>query len=195
MKVTSILTALLLFISSAHAQLTDREIYDLKAGRVKTDNSYVYYLPFAKGSRFLLIQAYNSKMSHTKELSLDFKMSPGSKICAAREGIVIATREDSDVGGLNNSYLNDGNHIIIRHDDGSSAMYWHLQKDGVVVNTGDSVTKGQLIGYSGNTGYTAFPHLHFQVQDKNGNDIATRFLTKRGIIYLRPSKYYKRVHN
>ena len=81
-----------------------------------------------------MIQAYNSKMSHTSELSLDFKMKKGSKICAAREGVVIALKEDSDVGGLNNSYLSDGNHIIIKHEDGSTAMYWHLQKDGVVVN-------------------------------------------------------------
>lgn len=165
---------------------------DLKAGKVKPDNSYIYYLPFAKGSKFLLIQAYNSKMSHSKELSLDFKMKPGSKICAARNGVVIAIKEDSDVGGLNNSYLNEGNHIIIRHDDGSEAMYWHLQKDGVLVNTGDTVVQGALIGYSGNTGYTAFPHLHFQVYDMAGKNIATRFYTKKGIIYLKPGKWYKR---
>lgn len=194
MKIFLFFTALWSISFSSVAQLTDREIYDLKAGRVKPDNSYIYYLPFAKGSKFLLIQAYNSKMSHTKELSLDFKMSKGSKICAARDGIVIATKKDSDVGGLKDEYLSQGNHIIISHNDGSTAMYWHLQKDGVVVNVGDTVTKGQLIGYSGNTGYTAFPHLHFQVQDKNGNDIATRFVTKKGIIYLRPSKYYKSVH-
>jgi murein DD-endopeptidase MepM/ murein hydrolase activator NlpD len=182
------------FTFPAFSQLTDNEIRDLKSGRVKPDNSYVYYLPFAKGNKFLLIQAYNSKMSHTKELSLDFKMRPGSKICAARDGVVIAVREDSDLGGLNEKYLNEGNHIIIRHDDGSVAMYWHLQKDGVLINIGDTIKKGQLIGYSGNTGYTAFPHLHFQVQDKNGNDIATRFLTRKGIIYLRPAKYYRSVH-
>ena len=186
---------LCLFISNfIKAQLTDTEIRNLKTGKANPDNSYVYYLPFAKGNKYLLIQAYNSKMSHTKELSLDFKMKQGSKICAARDGVVINTREDSDLGGLNDAYLNEGNHIIIWHADGSTAMYWHLQKDGVLVNPGDSVKKGQLIGYSGNTGYTAFPHLHFQVQDKNGNDIATRFLTKKGIIYLRPSKYYKSVH-
>jgi murein DD-endopeptidase MepM/ murein hydrolase activator NlpD len=185
----------LLFISfCTQAQLTNNEIRDLKGGRVKPDTSYVYSLPFAKGSKFLLIQAYNSKMSHTKELSLDFKMKKGSKICAAREGVVIALKEDSDVGGLNSTYLSEGNYIIIRHQDGSVAMYWHLQKDGVIVNAGDSIKNGQLIGYSGNTGYTAFPHLHFQVQDKNGNDIATRFITRKGIIYLRPSNYYKCVH-
>ena len=192
MKSVLFFFALCLFTFSSVAQLTDREIYDLKAGRVKPDNSYIYSLPFAKGSKFLSIQAYNSKMSHTKELSLDFKMKKGSKICAARDGVVIAIKEDSEVGGLKDEYLSQGNHIIIRHNDGSSAMYWHLKKDGVLVNEGDTVKQGQRIGYSGNTGYTAFPHLHFQVQDKNGNDIATRFIPRKGIIYLRPSKYYKR---
>lgn len=194
MKTILFFSYLFLFTISSAAQLTDKEIYDLKGGTVKPDNSYVYYLPFAKGSKFLLIQAYNSKMSHTNELSLDFKMKKGSKICAAREGVVIATKEDSEVGGLKDEYLSQGNHIIIRHSDGSTAMYWHLQKDGVLVNEGDTVKQGQHIGYSGNTGYTAFPHLHFQVQDKNGSDIATRFIIRKGIIYLRPSNYYKCVH-
>ncbi len=174
------------------AQLTDREIYDLKGGRVKPDNSYVYYLPFEKGSKFLLIQAYNSKMSHQNEISLDFKMKKGSKVCAARGGVVTAVKEDSDEGGLKDEYLSKGNHIIILHNDGSEAMYWHLQKNAVLVNTGDTVLQGSLIGYSGNTGYTAFPHLHFQVYDKEGKNIATRFYTKKGIIYLRPGKWYKR---
>jgi murein DD-endopeptidase MepM/ murein hydrolase activator NlpD len=181
------------FSFTSTAQLTNNQIRDLKGGRVKPDNSYVYNLPFAKGSKFLLIQAYNSGMSHKNELSLDFKMHKGSKICAAREGVVEGMRKDSDVGGLKDDYLNEGNHVIIRHADGSVAYYWHLQKDGALVNVGDTITKGQLIGYSGNTGYTAFPHLHFQVQDKNGNDIATRFITKKGIIYLRPGKWYKAV--
>ena len=66
-----------MFAFSSVAQIPDKEIYDLKAGRVKPDNNYIYYLPFIKGSKFLLIQAYNSKMSHTKELSLDFKMNKG----------------------------------------------------------------------------------------------------------------------
>jgi hypothetical protein len=182
------------FISfTASAQLTDREIHNLKGGKVKPDNSYVYHLPFSNGSKFLLIQAYNSKMSHKSELSLDFKMKPGSKICAAREGVVTSAREDSDKGGLKDEYYNEGNHIIIEHSDGSMAMYWHLQKDGVLVNVGDTITKGQLIGYSGNTGYTAFPHLHFQVHNKSGGDIATRFITQKGIMYLIPGKYHKAV--
>ncbi|MBP6431459.1 MAG: M23 family metallopeptidase [Ferruginibacter sp.] len=176
---------------TTQAQLGDAEIRNLKSGRVKTDNSHIYTLPFAKGSKFILIQAYNSKMSHQNELSLDFKMRKGSKICAARGGVVTATKADSDVGGLKDEYLSQGNHIIIKHSDGSTAMYWHLKKDGVIVNVGDNVVQGQHIGYSGNTGYTAFPHLHFQVQNVEGKDIATRFYTKKGVIYLRPGKWYK----
>jgi murein DD-endopeptidase MepM/ murein hydrolase activator NlpD len=181
------------FCFCSFAQLTDGEIRDLKAGRVNPDKSYIYSLPFAKGSKFLLIQAYNSKMSHQGEISLDFKMKKGSRICAARPGVVIAVKEDSDEGGLNNEYLSKGNHIIIKHDDGGEAMYWHLQKDGVLVNIGDTVYRGQHIGYSGNTGYSAFPHLHFQVYDKNGKNVATRFETKKGVLYLRPGKWYKRI--
>lgn len=175
------------------SQLSDAEIRDLKAGRVNPDKSHVYSLPFAKGSRFLLVQAYNSKMSHTNEISLDFKMKPGSRICAARGGVVTAVKEDSDQGGLKDEYLSKGNHVIIKHNDGSEAMYWHLQKEGVLVNVGDTVLQAGLIGYSGNTGYTAFPHLHFQVYDKDGKNIATRFYTKKGIGYLRPGKWYKRI--
>jgi murein DD-endopeptidase MepM/ murein hydrolase activator NlpD len=193
MKAVTILWCFLFLQKALYAQLSDAEIRNLKGGRVKPDNSFVYSLPFAKGSKFLLIQAYNSKMSHRNELSLDFKMKKGSRICAAQAGVVTAVKEDSDAGGLKDEYLSEGNHIIIKHNDGSEAMYWHLKKDGVLINIGDTVIQGQHIGYSGNTGYTAFPHLHFQVYDVNGKNIATRFNTKKGVIYLRPGKWYKRV--
>ena len=191
MKFVASIIWLLIFIR-AYTQLSDAEIHDLKSGRVKTDRSYIYTLPFPKGSKHLLIQAYNSGFSHQGEISLDFKMKQGSGVCAARGGIVTSVKEDSDEGGLSNAYLSKGNHIIITHDDGSQAMYWHLQKDGALVSVGDRVEQGQLIGYSGNTGYSAFPHLHFQVYDKDGKNIATRFYARKSVIYLRPGKWYKR---
>lgn len=177
------------------SQLSNAEVMDLKTGRRRDDTSYVYWLPYAEKKSFLLIQAANSKMSHRHELSYDFKMKKGSKICAARDGVVTAARGDSDKGGLKEENLADGNHIIIQHPDGSIAQYWHLEKDGVFVKVGDTVQKGQLIGSSGNTGYTAFPHLHFQVNDPGGRQILTRFSTRRGIIYLRPGNWYRCVRN
>lgn len=172
-------------------------IHDLKAGRFEDDSSFIYSLPFENHKKVFLVQAYESKLSHKGEKALDFKIKKGTKICAARDGIVAALRSDSDRGGLKNEYLSDGNYISVRHNDGSIAHYWHLQKDGVLVNVGDSVHKGQWIGLSGNTGFSAFPHLHFEVQgyDSRGNfvQLPTRVNTNKGIMYLRPGKFYRTV--
>lgn len=177
------------------AQLDNQTIRDLKGGRVVNDTSYVYWLPYKNKKSFLLIQGWQSNMSHKNELSLDFKMKPGTTVCAAREGVVTSTKEDSDRGGMKAEYMSDGNHVVIRHFDGTYAAYWHLQKDGVLVNVGDNVYQGQAIGYSGNTGYSAFPHLHFEVYTSSMgySTIPTRFLTRKGIRYLRPGKFYRSV--
>jgi murein DD-endopeptidase MepM/ murein hydrolase activator NlpD len=189
-----LLSLFILHSLSGLSQLTDNEVYDLKAGRVKEDTSYVYSLPYEPGKSCLLVQASNSTLSHKNELSADFKMKPGTLICAAREGLVIDLKYDSDIGGLKEANLADGNFIVIRHNDGSVAKYWHLQKDGVLVNLGDPVKKGQPIAKSGNTGYSAFPHLHFQVVDKTGRQLLTRFNTRKGVRYLRPGRWYRAVH-
>jgi len=188
------LVFVLLLSLSAFAQ-DDYSIRDLKNGKFKADSSYIYNLPFKDKKRVFLIQAYESSFSHKGERALDFKVKKGTKICAARKGVVIAVRKDSDKGGLKNENLSDGNYVSIKHIDGSVAHYWHLQKDGVIVNVGDTVQTGQWIGLSGNTGYSAFPHLHFEVQgyDAAGQykQLATRFYTNKGVIYLRPGKFYK----
>lgn len=194
LRLSSLLFLLLIPICS-FCQLNDKEIRYLKTGHVKKDTSYVYWLPYKKGNRYLFIQGANSNFSHKGELSFDFKMKKGSGICAARDGTVIAVKSDSDKGGLKDEYLNEGNHIIIQHEDGSIAQYWHLKQNGALVKIGDRVTKGQLIGSSGNTGYTAFPHLHFQVIDVNGKEILPRFQTTKGNIYLRPGRWYKSVND
>ena len=159
------------------------------------DSSFVYSLPFETGKKVFLVQGYESMFSHKGSKALDFKVKTGTKVCAARGGMVIASRGDSDKRGLKQENLADGNYIFIQHNDSSVAQYWHLKKGGVLVGTGDIITAGQLIGYSGNTGYSAFPHLHFEVRgfDQNGifTDLPTRFYTQRGIIYLEPGKFYR----
>lgn len=187
----------LLLPLAAFAQ-QDYTTAQLKNGKNKADSSYVYTLPFEHRKKVFLIQGYESMFSHKGERALDFKVKKGTKICAARGGVVTAVREDSDEGGLKPENLSDGNYIFIRHDDGSVANYWHLQKDGVLVAEGDTVVTGQVIGLSGNTGYSAFPHLHFEVQgyDASGRytQLATRFYTQRGIIYLRPGRFYRTLY-
>ncbi len=182
---------LTVFAFSAFAQTqSDYTIHQLKSGQFTDDKTYIYSLPFEQNKKVLLIQAYDSKLSHKGEYALDFKVKEGTVICAAREGKVIAARSDSDKGGLKDENLSDGNYITIQHTDGSVAHYWHLKKDGVLVKEGEDVVKGQRIGLSGNTGYSAFPHLHFEVA-VNGRQLPTRFLTKKGTMHLRPGKFYR----
>ena len=172
-----------------------KEIKLLRKGIIKDDTSYVYSLPYEEGKSYRLIQGYFGIFSHRERAALDFKMKRGTNICAAREGIVIRVKEDGDRGGWNRKYRQYGNNIVIQHPDGSRAGYWHLQKDGALVNVGDSVRKGQVIGLSGKTGYTAMPHLHFLIWGYDGNrqwqQIATRFRTSKGIKYLKARKKYK----
>lgn len=173
-------------------------VIDLKNGKNKADSSYIYTLPFEHKKKAFLIQGYESMFSHKGEKALDFKVKKQTTICAARDGVVESTRKDSEKGGLKPENISDGNYVTVRHVDGSLAWYWHLQKDGVLVNTGDTIKTGQPIGLSGNTGYSAFPHLHFEVQgyDETGKyvQIPTRFYTQKGIIYLRPGKFYRTLH-
>ena len=104
-------------------------------------------------------------------------------------------KEDGDKGGLDRNLRQYGNSIVINHNDNTRAGYWHLQYNGAVVNVGDTVKQGQLIGYSGKTGYSAFPHLHFIVWRSEAGgwrQIGTRFQTKNGAKYLRPYRSYRR---
>lgn len=183
------------FCSTAQHQYST---IDLKNGKFKEDSSHIYQLPFKNKKKVFLIQAYESKMSHVGERALDFKIKKGTTICAARNGIVSVLRKNSNKGGLKQENLSDGNYVSIQHEDGSVAHYWHLQKEGVFVNAGDTVKAGQPIGLSGNTGYSAFPHLHFEVQgyDASGNfvQLPTRFYTNKGIKYLRPGKFYRTIY-
>ncbi len=197
MKIIQILIlsfVLLLFTECSRMTYANYSIRDLKNGKYETDTSYIYELPFETNKSYLIVQGYYSSFSHSEEFSLDFKMKKGTKICAAREGVVVGMSEDSNIGGAKRKYMNDGNYISIKHEDGTYGGYWHLDYQGVLVEEGQWVERGQVIGLSGNTGYSAFPHLHFWVYryDDGFQTIPTRFRTKDGAKYLKPGRRYKR---
>jgi len=169
-------------------------IKKLQKGIIKDDTSYVYHLPYETNTTHLLVQGYFSKFSHKNRAALDFKMKRGTKITAAREGVVVRVKQDGDRGGWNKKYRPYGNVIVIQHNDGTRAGYWHLQLNGAFVKVGDTVKQDQVIGLSGKTGYTLFPHLHFIVwrsdAEKGWRQVATRFQTSTGIKFLRPMRKY-----
>lgn len=71
--------------------------------------------------------------------------------------------EDNTPGEVNLKQ-NWGNTVLIRHTDSIFTKLSHLKKESVIVSKGAYVQKGQIIASSGNSGRSAFPHLHFQVQ-------------------------------
>jgi len=171
-----------------------KEVKRLQKGIIKDDTSYVYILPFENKKKHLLIQGYFGVWSHKERAALDFKMKRGTPILAARDGVVIRVKEDGTKGGWSKKYIREGNNIVIQHNDGFRSGYWHLQKDGALVNVGDTVKQGQVIGFSGKTGYASMPHLHFIVWKNSGGgwqQIATRFQTSKGIRYVKPWKWYR----
>jgi hypothetical protein len=168
-------------------------IKNLQNGIEKEDTSYVYWLPYKENTKQLMVQGYYTKHSHKTLIANDFKMKMETIICAARGGIVTNIMDESNIGGLKDKE-NHWNYIVIQHKDSSEALYGHLQQQGAIVKIGDTVLQGQQIGLSGNTGYSAFPHLHFQVFNKDGQQIPVRFFTKKGAIYLKQMKLYKSIH-
>lgn len=158
------------------------------------DSSFIYELPFKKGTKHYLIQGYKSCWSHKKQNALDFVMKKGTIITAARKGIVSYIKQNGFKHGILPQYADHGNFIAITHSDGTIAEYWHIQRNGALVHIGDTVEAGQIIGLSGNTGYSALPHLHFEVWSFDPQGIyktyPTLFKTVNGNIILKPNKKY-----
>ena len=124
---------------------------------------YVYDLPFAAGQEYAVMQGNNGAFSHLNKLAVDFSMPEGSLVCAARAGIVAEIKQDSNTGCPTASCKDLGNYIIIFHEDGTYATYVHFKQNGSLVQPGQQVAAGAPIGYSGNTGWSSGPHLHFEV--------------------------------
>lgn len=122
-----------------------------------------YILPYAAGAKYPVNQANCSGHGHSNfwNHGYDFVMEIGTPVSAARDGEVGWARDGCNDGDRNCTNL-------IRHDDGTVALYSHLTKGGVQVLPGQHVKAGQLIGRSGNTGNTGgLPHLHFSLHPCN----------------------------
>lgn len=101
---------------------------------------------------------------------VDFPCPKGSKVVAARAGKVLHVGWNTEGPlGYGPAY---GFHVIVIHQDNTTALYAHLTNASVKV--GQHVKTGQRLGSSGDTGHTFGPHLHFEVRKRPwlyGSDI------------------------
>lgn len=86
---------------------------------------------------------------------IDLRLPIGTPIYAIADAKVIKAAPDSK--GINAG----GGHIIML-DHGNGVQSWYMHLDAYAVNLGDEVKKGQIIGFSGNSGDSTTPHLHFE---------------------------------
>lgn len=95
---------------------------------------------------------------------VDFAIPVGTPVYAADSGNIVFEGWATTLSASNPWWLAPaaaGIAIVIDHNDGFMSVYGHLS--GTVINNGDFVEKGQLIGHSGNTGMSTGPHLHFEI--------------------------------
>ena len=152
------------------------------------DDSVIYRLPYEPGTAYRVLQGFGSRFSHTghERYAVDFAMDVGTPVHAARDGLVARVVEHNDKGCWEDGCGKFANFIVVLHDDGTTGEYYHLQQSGSLVEEGERVEAGQHIGYSGNTGHSTMPHLHFAVYRASSwgstKSLPVKFAARRGII-------------
>jgi len=128
--------------------------------------------PFAQGEQFPISQGFQGEKTHLtpdSEFAIDIAMPVGTAIHAVRSGTIMDVEEDFNRGGTNmEKFVDKANHVRILHEDGTMAVYAHLDLASVSVRPGARIRAGQKIARSGNTGFSSGPHLHFVIQQNTG---------------------------
>ncbi|MGB5335387.1 MAG: M23 family metallopeptidase [Woeseiaceae bacterium] len=131
-----------------------------------------YRAPFVAAANYPITQAYPDNATHQtidSRYAIDIAMPVGTDVLAARGGVVFDVVGTNFRGGTNREeHLHAANIVRILHDDGTFAVYAHLNWNSIRVTPGQRVQTGQYIADSGNTGFSSGPHLHFAVQRNAG---------------------------
>lgn len=112
----------------------------------------MYRQPFS--GYWPITQNYGETITSAFHTGIDYGCPEGTPVLASESGIIRFSGQDSTGYGVC---------VIIEHDADHSTLYAHL-KSVLYYVTGIKVEKGQIIGYSGNTGNSTGPHLHFEAR-------------------------------
>ena len=128
------------------------------------DDAARYATPFGGSQERALLQGVGGEKTHQgdRHFAFDFDTPLGTPVVAARPGIVLEVVDGFPEGGFDPALVDRSNRVLVAHSDGSIAQYSHLQK-GISAREGQRVVVGDVLGKSGNSGYSYAPHLHFSV--------------------------------
>jgi murein DD-endopeptidase MepM/ murein hydrolase activator NlpD len=133
-----------------------------------------YRLPIPAGRGFTITQSFKGAKSHSgpqNQYAVDIAMPQGTRIMAARSGVIMAVANDFFTGGADARFRGRANYVRVLHDDGTMAVYAHLKLETVQYPVGARVDEGQFIAEAGSTGYSTGPHLHFAIQKNFGMEL------------------------
>lgn len=120
---------------------------------LEVQNSNVYIKPINVETE--VISPFGEPRNGYTHQGIDLRLPIGTPIYAVADATVIKAAPDSK--GVNAG----GGHIIML-DHGNGIQTWYMHLDAYAVKLGDKITKGQVIGFSGNSGESTTPHLHFE---------------------------------
>ncbi len=123
------------------------------------------YTPFPCGTTYGVTQGHNTG-SHTDNGSWawDIGIPVGGEVASPADGVIRSIRMDSTSGGCSNAYASDANYVVVDFQDGTEALFLHLQAGSSSLQVGDPVKQGDVVGAVGLTGWVCGAHLHFQIQ-------------------------------
>jgi len=132
---------------------------------------------------------YNTHQGTDIEILNFYEMDEGVTILCSAPGIVTYTHDgeyDRYTEWINGVYANA---VIVSHSDGSEAWYWHMRKNSVNVELGDTVAVGDTLGYVGSSGYSSGPHIHFEIQQNGTVDPYSGFCQTDTSRWLEQGEY------
>ena len=134
--------------------IENAEIAALPQGRTAANWQHAFGLPLT--STIVITDPYGFNRE-TGEISIphkgiDFKAASGTPVYAINDGLVMTAKNYTVYGGT----------VIVNHGLGVQSLYMHLSH--ITATAGTMVKRGQLIGYSGETGYAVGPHLHLSIK-------------------------------
>lgn len=122
------------------------------------DTSQIYQLPFKQASSAVnILNPKDKSQISGKHYFYYFDLPAGTPICAARDGIIAASKQDAK-----GNKRHDLNYVIVFHDDGTYANYLNLMQEGTMAKLGQRVVAGDIIGHSSVQKHHL--HLNFQVR-------------------------------